>query len=196
MHINGTCLLFLFLFTTGCFKKDTVNYKGNVSQVESIVLSDSKGEGSEAPDFIWYDSTGKKQSFRENIRGKVVMVNLWATWCPFCKAVFSAMRAIDLHYDDTDVLVFGINTHINTDMSYRVDYLHRFAKDRDFGYQLLLDTDKKEMWKAFGMEPGGVPATVLINRDGIIVKAISGTKTEELYKEELEKLMRMEKKKL
>lgn len=188
MRIVGISLL-LVLLNAGCFRKGPAKYKGNVSYVEDVQPVKKKGEGSMAPEFSWYDSTGKRQSFRENIKGKVVMINFWATWCPFCKAVLPSLRAIEKSYDRSKVLVMGINTLIHTDESYQVDHLYRFAKDRGFDYQLLMDNNKNELWSVFGMDAGGVPVTVMIDRNGTIVKAMEGARSEEQYREEIDRLL-------
>lgn len=182
-------ILFLIFISSGCFKKQSKDYIGNVSFVQEIVATGEEREGSMAPDFFWYDESGDKVSFREYTKGKVVLVNFMATWCNFCKMTFSSLRAVNIDYTDEGAMVIGIATMERTEMSYRLDYVFRFVQERDMGFPVIIDDDENSLWRAFGMEPGGVPTTVMVDREGRIVKAFTGTRTEEGFAEEIIRLL-------
>lgn len=181
-------LLVAGLFS-GCFKKETTNYIKNVSYYDEIITYSEGGDGKPAPDFSWYNEDGELTTFKEYTEGKVVFVNFWATWCQFCKMTFSSLRAINIDYANQDVVVVGIATHERTEAIYRLDFVSKFVRERDMGFPVIIDDDENSLWAAFGMEPGGVPTTVMVDRSGRIVKAFSGTRTEEGFADEIERLL-------
>ena len=189
MKFKSIIYILILVLLTGCFKQKSKEHIGNVSFVQEIVATGEEREGSLAPDFFWYDESGKKVSFREYTNGKVVLVNFWATWCTFCKMTFSSLRAVNIDYADDDVVVIGIATYERTELTYRLDFVSKFVKERDMGFPVILDDDENSLWRAFGMDPGGVPTTVMIDRDGRIVKAFTGNRSEEGFAEEIVRLL-------
>src|SRR3990172_670671 len=84
-----------------------------VSRVPSAVgaplsSSPSPREGFLAPDFTLDTMDGKKITLSE-LRGKVVVVNLWATWCPPCRAEMPALENTYKQYKDSGLVILGVN---------------------------------------------------------------------------------------
>lgn len=187
--VRGFIFLLFCILLVGCFKKETSSYINNVSYYDTIITYSVGGEGNLAPNFSWYNENGELITFKDYTEGKVVLVNFWATWCTFCKMTFSSLRAIDISYSDKNVVVIGIATHERTEATYRLDFISKFVRERDMGFPVILDDDEKSLWAVFGMEPGGVPTTIMIDSTGRITKAFSGNRTEEAFAEEIERLL-------
>lgn len=178
-----------FFILTGCFKQNQVEFIDNVSHVQEIVPSGERGEGALVPDFIWYDENGEKVSFKEYTEGKVVLVNYWATWCFACRMTLPELREINRIYSEKGVAVIGIVTLDRTDPAYRLDFISKFINDWNLGYPMIIDDENNSMWEAFGMDVGGVPTNLLINKEGRVVSARTGSSNFEAFSEELEKLL-------
>ncbi len=173
-----------------CVRKNDEKMMRDVSKVEIVKPAVLKGNLYESPELIWPSSDGKMKSFKEMTRGKIVLVNFWATWCIPCKITLASLRAVQQKYNKQDVVILGISTYETTDPAYRLDYVSKFVEERDFGYPVLLDEDDKALWGAFGMKAGGVPTMVFINRDGFIEKTASGSMSEKEITRELDKLLK------
>jgi peroxiredoxin len=191
MSKNIYALAVMAIALSSCFQKGNDQFKGYVSYVQKVHSVAEKGEGADAPDFSWYDKSGKEVSFRKMTQGKVVVVNFWATWCGPCKRELPDLRAINSEYAQKGVLVLGIATMERTEPAYRLDFVSKFVHERDLGYPIVLDNDSLDMWRAFAMDPksGALPATILIDRNGRIAKAFIGVKTEEEFEAELKPLL-------
>lgn len=186
--INRFIILVAIYILTGCAAKSPADYIGNVSKLVDVDVTGFETKGEMAPDFSWYLSTGDLVSFREFTNGKVVMINFWSTWCPFCKMIFSTLRNLDLQYRDQDLIVIGISTLESINPIYRLEYIANFVSERDMSYQVVLD-DGDSLWRAFGLEARSVPTTILIDRDGKIARAFTGTRTEEGFIEEIDRII-------
>ncbi len=128
---------------------------------EKIVLR----EGAPAPLFSLYDIKGKIWSL-EGLKGKVVLVNFWATWCPTCKGEkVSLQKLSDMTRDKFN---FVILTILYNDATRRAV---QFMKKNNLHLTLLLDS-KQEVSKMYGLT--GVPETYIIDKKGVLRKKIIG----------------------
>jgi len=113
------------------------------------------------------DSEGKMQAI-EQWRGKILVINFWATWCPPCREEMPELSRFHEHYRDKGVLVLGIATE-------EVAKIREFTKETKVSYPLLAgDMDAMNLGNALGNNKGILPYTVVLNRDGGVVKTYFG----------------------
>ncbi len=127
-------------------------------------LSPVKGKP-DAPDFSLPDLDGKTHRLSD-YRGKVVVVNFWATWCPPCRFEMPSMQSAWLKTKDKGVVILAI------DVGEDEDTIFTFTGDYPVEFPLLLDEDSKiiHQWSVRGL-----PTTFVIDPDGrIVYRAIGG----------------------
>jgi thiol-disulfide isomerase/thioredoxin len=113
--------------------------------------------GANAPDFEWTSPDG--QTLRlSTYRGKVVVVNFWATWCPPCREEMPALQRVAA--SEPDVVVLEVDLMESADKAR--SFLDSLALDR---LQLVLDTDGATT-RRFGVLT--LPSTFFVDRDGVI----------------------------
>jgi peroxiredoxin len=128
---------------------------------EKIVLK----EGEPAPLFSLNDVTGKIWSLEE-LKGKVVLVNFWATWCPTCKGEkVSLQKLSDMTRDKSN---FVILTILFNDATRRAV---QYMKKNSLNLTLLVDS-RQEVSKMYGLT--GVPETYIIDKKGMLRRKIIG----------------------
>ncbi len=110
---------------------------------------------------------------------EVIVVNFFASWCAPCRVEAPALEAVHQEYMNTDVIFLGVATK---DTTYAAK---GFVKKYNLTFATGLDEDES-LRVAFGVY--GLPATFFINREGEIAYTHLGAVTEELIKNELEKL--------
>lgn len=117
-----------------------------------------------APKFSLYDTTGKKFDLAA-MRGRVVFINFWATWCPPCRAEMPSILRL---YQKKEGKSFVLVTILTND-----DPANARAFYKAIGGSLptLLDPDQK-VGNAFGIT--GVPETYIVDKHGILRKKIIG----------------------
>lgn len=119
--------------------------------------------GQPAPDFTATDlATGKPMSFGADYKGKVTLVNIWATWCEPCKQEVPAMDSL---YRDLASRGFKIAA-VSIDRG-GVDVVKQFAKDYHMSFDVLHDPSGaiEQIYQTTG-----VPESFLVGRDGRIVR--------------------------
>ena len=117
-----------------------------------------------APEFALQDSSGKAVSLKD-YRGKVVLLDFWATWCHGCKLEIPWFAEFSRKYGDKGVVVVGVS--LDSD-GWRV--VSPFIKTAQIPYQIVLGND--DVAKVYGIE--NMPDTFLIDREGRIAAAYKG----------------------
>jgi len=119
-----------------------------------------------APEFELQSLDGGPISLA-SLRGKVVYVNLWATWCAPCKEEAPALQELyeQLHGSGFEIVAATIDTADS------LAAIRKFKDDFKIGFPILLDPDKKA-YQAYGAT--GVPETYLIDAEGRLVEAYIG----------------------
>jgi peroxiredoxin len=120
--------------------------------------------GTAAEDFRLPDLTGKEQSLGQ-YRGRVVLVNFWATWCKPCTTEMPAMQASYDKLRDKGFVVLAIN-ELEDDAQVR-----EHIKQHGHTFPVLMDRDNK-VANQFGVF--GLPVSVFIDEKGVVQEYIKG----------------------
>jgi thiol-disulfide isomerase/thioredoxin len=122
--------------------------------------------GSHLPDFSVEDLGGREISSAE-LRGKVVLVNFWATWCQPCKKEMPGYQKLFSLYRSRGFAVIGFKFDTMMDLEDPV----QFAKKIGVRYPLIVAPDDLKL-KFGGIE--GLPTTLLYDRQGILRYKVVG----------------------
>lgn len=138
-------------------------------------LTSADLQGRRAPDFSLtpFDQFGEEQITSTNLRGQVVVLNFWASWCVECYKEAGLLEQAWKNYKDRGVVFLGVD-YLDTDkeaLAYMKKYGITYPSGPDEGTKIA---------KAFAIT--GVPETIFIDRDGNIVHVKIGPIEEaELY---------------
>ena len=111
-----------------------------------------------------------------NYKGKVVLVNFWATWCGPCRKEIPTLVALQKKYAAKGLEVIGMVS--NDDL----EKATQFAKDNEMTWPQLNATP--EQAQAYNIS--GIPATFIIKRDGTVGATITGLIEPELLEAEIQ----------
>jgi len=114
-------------------------------------------------DFSLPDLDGKKHSLSE-WRGKVIVLNFWATWCPPCREEIPLFIALQKRYGPGGIQLVGVATADNKES------VVAYRKSTGMNYPILIgDDDAMDVMARYGNRQGSIPYTVIIDRQGTIV---------------------------
>jgi len=133
-------------------ESDNPQFKQALARLES---DDAKRQ---AADFTLTDLKGQSWHLRD-LRGKVVLVNFWATWCPPCRKEMPDLQALYDKYKDRGFVVLSISDEEAAKVS-------PFVAERKITYPVLLDPGRK-VNTAFVVE--GIPKSFVYDREGKLV---------------------------
>ncbi|GMR04402.1 MAG: hypothetical protein BMS9Abin23_0299 [Thermodesulfobacteriota bacterium] len=143
-----------------------------VLAVVLIVMSQGKKfmpvvPGTEAIDFTLPDLDGKEHSLSD-MRGKVVFLNFWATWCDPCKEEMPSMQALSEDLKDKPFVIVAVS--IDKDSPAKV---REFVEEYKLTFMVLHDRKGriKERYKTTG-----VPETFIIDQNGIVAEKVLGAR--------------------
>ena len=116
--------------------------------------------GAPAPAYATVSVDGDSVSLA-SLRGKVVLFNIWATWCHPCRDEIPELRAIHAKYRDRGLELVGVSVDADgTD-----DAIRGFMNEFQMTYPVWRDPDERVSTRFLAI---GVPATYLIDRNGIL----------------------------
>lgn len=118
------------------------------------------GVGVQAPDFTFPDLSGNQVTLSK-LKGKVIFLNVWATWCPTCVWEMPSMEKLFQRYKGKNFEMLAVSIDI-----LGAQVVEPFMKKYNLSFPALLDT-KRKIWKPYGLT--GVPETFIIDKNGSIV---------------------------
>jgi cytochrome c-type biogenesis protein len=117
-------------------------------------------ESPQAPEYSAVSLQGDSVSLA-SFRGDVVLLNLWATWCPPCREEMPLLQQLQNQHTSRGFHVIGVSI----DAAGEETRIRRFLDEHHITFSIWLDPDDRA---SFVFRAIGVPATYLIDRDGRI----------------------------
>jgi len=101
-----------------------------------------------------------------NYKGKVIILNFWATWCPPCRAEMPSMELLYQRYKDAGLEILAVNVRE------RASSVFQFIRSNNYTFPVLLDNDGN-VSSAYGIE--AFPTSFIIDRRGKIIGRLIGS---------------------
>jgi peroxiredoxin len=132
-------------------------------------------------DFTLKDMNGAEVKLA-SLKGKVVLLNFWATWCGPCLMEMPSFVKIQQDYKDKGFQAIGVSVDDPPEA------LAPFAKKHEINYPLLVGQDREDIQQAYG-GIFGIPISVLIARDGKVCRKQIGPATHEQFESWIKALL-------
>jgi thiol-disulfide isomerase/thioredoxin len=133
-----------------------------------------------APAWTLNDLDGKPVSLAD-FKGKVVVLDIWATWCPPCRAEIPHFIEIQNEYKDKGVTVVGMSV----DSTGPAD-VAKFVKDNGMNYPIVMADEKTAA--AYGADQG-IPFTLVIDKNGNVVSRHLGLTDKSVFEDDIKKAL-------
>ncbi len=158
--LKSVTLIFLLIAGIGIIvllqaKDDSINLTGQARL----------GKGAKAPDFTLPGLDGKMVSLADQ-KGKVVFLNIWATWCPPCVDEMPSLEKLHQQLKGAEFEILAVSIDKNG-----AEAVLPFMKKHNLGFTALIDSKESLKYK---YQTTGVPETFIIDRNGIIVEKVIG----------------------
>ncbi len=133
---------------------------------QAMALAHVGGEAP-APDFALPTPEGKQPVSLAELRGRVVLLNFWATWCPPCREEMPSMERAHKEFGGQGLAILAVNIQESPKQ------VARFMRDFRLSFPALLDADGKVSQR---YQVRGLPTTYLIDRTGRVVGQAVGAR--------------------
>jgi thiol-disulfide isomerase/thioredoxin len=117
----------------------------------------------------------------ESFKGKVILLNFWATWCGPCRVEIPYLIELQRQYNN-DLVILGVS------VDDPAEKLKPYATEMKINYPLLVGNGRQDFQDAYGPF-WGIPVTVFVSRDGRIHKKHSGIASKEQFEHEIMSLL-------
>lgn len=171
--INETLPDSLFVFTPPADAKEVEKFESKFAGL----LKDAEEEeeptpvslvGKDAANFTLSDLNGKSFSLAK-LRGKVVVIDFWASWCGPCRETLPHVEKLHREFKDKGLVVLGINDE-------DIDDIRQFVQKNGYTFPTLIDVESA-VSELYGVS--SIPQTLIIDRDGKVFAHFYGTGEEE-----------------
>lgn len=128
------------------------------------------------------DAQGIKQNLSQ-YKGKIIVVNFWATWCPPCREEMPELSLLQQEYKNKNVMVLGI---AEDELAPVKEYL----QSSPVTYPVFItDNENMNLGANLGNDKAVLPYTVIINSDGSVIDTFFGRITKELLEKSIQNLL-------
>jgi thiol-disulfide isomerase/thioredoxin len=100
----------------------------------------------------------------EQFKNKIVIINFFTTWCPYCRQEIESLNAIRQQYSPNEVLILGITV----DSTESILKIKNYIQAQGVRYPVL--APESQVFLAFGFDGGGIPVTLIYNGAGVLKK--------------------------
>jgi peroxiredoxin len=140
---------------------DNPGYRAAMAELEE------EDRARQGVDFTLRDMKGRQWTL-QGLRGKVVLVNFWATWCPPCRKEMPDMETLYQRFAPRGLVILGISDE-------EAGVVEKFLAEQKYTYPILLDPGRK-VNDLFHVQ--GIPRSFLYGRDGKLVTEAIDRRTE------------------
>ena len=155
-----------------------------IMSFSAFAVKSNKKEDVKMPNIVLYDQYGKKHNIEE-YKGKVVVINFWATWCGYCVQEMPEFEKVYKEFGSNkkDVIILGVagpkSKENQNNVDVEKDKVISFLKKKNITYPTLMD----ETGKSFDdYKVRALPMTYVINKDGYLEGFVSGAITADQLK--------------
>jgi peroxiredoxin len=120
--------------------------------------------GKKAPEIRLKDLDHKEVALT-SMKGKVVLINFWATWCPPCKAEMPSLNSLYNEYKDRGLVVLAVS------MDRKEKEVSDYIKRNAFSFRVLLDT---KMTATTDYRVFSLPTSFIVDKNGVVMKMYLG----------------------
>ena len=152
---------------------------GSGAVAEAVACDD---DARPAPmDFTLRDIDGDQLNLAE-LRGNVVLLNFWATWCGPCKIEIPWFVEFQREYEDDGLVVLGLSVDDTPEQ------IRPFAAEFQVNYPMLVGLGREDFQEAYG-PIWGLPVTFFIDREGTLCRTHMGIATREAFEQDIKDLL-------
>jgi peroxiredoxin len=166
-YIRKILILPVLLAVGGLVASSVVDAQPPQSVRQSVVGRGVVQVGDEAPNFILRDLAGNAVSLSQ-LRGKVVLLNFWATWCGPCRVEMPAMEQLYRTLSRREFEILAVSTD-----SQGATVTRPFQKQMGFTFPILHDSEYR-VGLAYGART--IPVTFMVDRQGVVRQKIFGAR--------------------
>ena len=153
---------------------NTTNTTNSFTSFYPVKNIDQNIQKNESVNFSWTENGQEKKLF--DYKGKVILLNFWATWCGPCKHEIPDLSQLSKDLNGKDFKLIGISVDENPSA------LDNYLKSNSLSYTVVNDPSSNLYFKymsATGGTENVIPQTYLIDKNGKVVETLIGTRSKE-----------------
>jgi peroxiredoxin len=132
---------------------------------QEAASKDSSEAAKSAPAFELKDTAGTNVSLSE-FKGKIVLLNFWATWCSACRAEMPGLNRLYTEFNSRGFVVLAVT------IDHSEKLVRKFIAEKAINFPVLMDPEKEVSFDQYAVLT--LPVSFLIDRNGVILEKLIG----------------------
>lgn len=132
---------------------------------QEAAAEDSSAAVKNAPAFELRDTAGTNMSLSD-FKGKIILLNFWATWCSACRAEMPGLNRLHTEFNSQGFVVLAVTI----DKSEKL--VRKFIAEKAIKFSVLMDPEKEVSFDQYAVM--ALPVSFIIDRNGVIVEQFIG----------------------
>ena len=135
---------------------------------QNLTGNNNTGEDFE---FTLLDGTTKHLS---DYRGKVVILDMWATWCSPCQFQMTELKKIYENYSRNDLEIISIDIDSRENVQLVENFRDNFKQQKGIDLNWIFGMDDGSVWKKYQLKSGGIPTLYIFDKNGKVIFSAAG----------------------
>lgn len=161
-----------------------------ISSVFYILINLDDVDQSNSEDFIFTSLDGNKIHLN-SYRGKIVILDLWATWCSPCRTQMIELKQIFDKYSRDELEILSIDVDTSETFQQIQDFRDSFMDQEGIKLNWIFGKDDGSIWQKYKMSKGGIPTLCVFDQEGILYFQGEGVKDSETLTQKIDDLLRI-----
>jgi thiol-disulfide isomerase/thioredoxin len=173
-------------FVTSCAEKKSAKGQSATTEESATAGPVASHDLPKAPMFQGKNLVDDTDISLEGMKGYVLIIDFWATWCGPCRIEIPGFIELYDKYKDKKFAVIGISLDRGGESVVR-----RFIAEYKMSYPVIMATRQivSDYEKAMGKPIRGIPTTLVVNREGGIASVYVGVRPKHVFEQEIQKLL-------
>lgn len=124
-----------------------------------------------------------------NYRGKIIILDMWATWCRPCRSQMIELKKIYDIYPNKDLEIISIDVDTSETINQIRDFINSFKVQEGIELNWIFGKDDGNIWEKYKMANEGIPTLCIFDQDGNLYYQDEGAKDSGLLSQKIEDLL-------
>jgi len=139
--------------------------------------------------FVFTDVNGETKHLID-YRGKVVILDMWATWCGPCQLMMLELNKAYENYSRNDLEIISLDVYLNENVQIIQSYRTWFFQNYGVELNWTFGKDDGNIWKKYRLsDPGGIPTLYIFDKNGKVYYSNEGYESYSLFSSKIDELL-------
>jgi len=153
-----------------------------------VLATTDKSDLKDGEDFVFTSIDGNEIHL-SSYRGKIVILDMWATWCGPCQLQMAELKKVYEHYSRENLEIFSLDVEASETLQQIQDFKEAFKDQRGIELNWIFGKDDGNIWQKYKTSKGGIPTLCIFDQKGKLYFQEAGVKDAAMLTQKIDNLL-------